>query len=81
MILQTMCLTIMIIYIFSCWGFLSLDQYFQPNNDKYFWGQELSILFLSSIHYGLTLGGGIGDALRGFPIYSNESKYWEKWVF
>lgn len=81
MIISTMSLTIMIIYVFTCWGFLTIDQYFQPNLDKYIYGQNLWMFFISLVHYGLTWGGGIGDAIQGEGLEGPYNQFWPIYAF
>jgi hypothetical protein len=81
MILSTMSLTIMIIYVICCWGFLTIDQFYQPNLDKWVYGQYLYRFFISTIHYGFTWGGGIGDAIQGEKNGGPEGKFWQIYTF
>lgn len=68
MLIQTFLLTVAVMYLLSVYIFLRFDDRSIPTPDFPFYGQELRYTFLSSFYFGLTQGGGVGDALYNISI-------------
>ena len=66
-------------FIFSIYIFVRFDDRTVPTGQFKFYGQTLYNVFISSFYYGLTQGGGVGDALFNLPYTKNDKnpRYWE----
>lgn len=90
---MTMILGGFVIYIFSIFGFVyfkdcyvSCDDFDgdceQRDADYNSFCSSLSECFISTLHLGIRMGGGIGDALKKpKEANSNTCNYWERMVF
>ncbi len=59
-------MTVAVIYLYSVVLFYKFDDMCtsDANSPFLFYGQEMYVVFWNTFYYGLTLGGGVGDALN-----------------
>lgn len=60
---KTSFLGLVIIYLFSVFGFLQLSSYYIEGNNGNNYADQLYLAFTSTMNNGLRSGGGIGDSL------------------
>ncbi len=79
-IMQTIVLIIVIIYLYSVWGFQYLRESFVMENDVDNCSDLLNC-FATSFSRGLRAFGGIGDALTANAVNHGSSEYWGRYWY
>lgn len=76
---KTFYLGLVIIYLFSVFGFLNLSYYYVEGDNGNNYATKLYLAFTSTINNGLRAGGGIGDSL--IQVKRASPDYWRMWFF
>jgi inositol 1,4,5-triphosphate receptor type 1 len=76
---KTFFLGLVVIYLFSVFGFLSLKNYYVEGDNGFNYADKLYLAFTSTINNGLRAGGGIGDSLT--QVTRKTDDYWKMWFF
>ena len=80
MIIDTFLLTIAVMYLYSVIIFYMFDDLCVPDTSN-FYGRNLYLVFFSTFYFGLTQGGGVGDAIKQFSINESEDRYWQLYTY
>lgn len=86
-LLATALLLMVVIYIYSYFGFLAFQSSFEhptaanPEDefDAHLYCESLWDCFLSTLNHGIRSGGGLGDVLK--KLEKGKNDYWARYVF